>query len=185
MDLLASLLALGQLTHLPRTGWIQAGVAVPESVAGHVLGACHLALGVAGRVQPPLDLAQVLALILVHDAPEALSGDLPRQASAALPEGAKQAMEQTLAHDLLAPFPGEARDAWAAWCAQETREARFAKLCDRIQMGLRCVQLRRSGQGGLDSFWLGLGQLDASEFPPLESLLQEILAQGPQKPPTV
>jgi putative hydrolase of HD superfamily len=185
MQLLESLLALGQLTHMPRTGWIQAGIAHPESVAGHVLGACHLALATAGRVEPGLDLGRVLALILVHDAPEALSSDLPRQASAALPEGAKQTMEQTLAQTLLAPFPGAARATWEEWCAQETREARFAKLCDRVQLGLRCLQLHRTGQGELASFWQGLARIDASEFPPLDSLLKEILEQGPTRPPTV
>ncbi|MFT4647079.1 MAG: putative hydrolase of HD superfamily [Planctomycetota bacterium] len=185
MELLDSLLALGQLTHLPRTGWIQAGVPEPESVAGHVLGVCHLALGTAGRVEPELNLGQVLALILVHDAPEALSGDLPKAASAALPNGAKRAMEQVLADRLLKPFPGAAQSAWEEWCAQETREARFAKLADRLQMGVRCLQLHRSGQGNLKDFWQGLSQLDASEFPPLATLLQEILAQGPEKRPTV
>ncbi|MDF1837738.1 MAG: HD domain-containing protein, partial [Planctomycetota bacterium] len=101
MDKLESLLALGQLAHLPRTGWIQAGVADPESVAGHVLGACHLALATGGLVEPELNLGRVLALLAVHDAPEALSGDLPRQASAALPEGAKQSMDSVLAERLL------------------------------------------------------------------------------------
>ncbi len=184
MKLVESLLALGQLDHLPRTGWIQAGVPEPESIAGHVLGVCHLALATAGQVEPGLDLGRVLALILVHDAPEALSGDLPRQASQALPEGAKLAMEEVLAERLLHAFPADAQGAWTEWCAQDTREARFAKLCDRIQLGVRCLQLARSGQGNLDGFWTGLRKVDPSEFPPLVALLQEILAQAPEKPPT-
>ncbi len=185
MDKLESLLALGQLAHLPRTGWIQAGVGEPESVAGHVLGACHLALATSGSVEPALDLGRVLTLLAVHDAPEALSGDLPRRASRALPAGAKQAMESVLAGELLADFPAEARAAWSEWCAQESREARFAKLCDRVQLGLRCLQLQRAGQGNLEEFWQGLTGLDASEFPPLHTLLKEILSQYPGKGPTV
>ncbi len=185
MKLLETLLALGQLDHLPRAGWIQAGVPDPESIAGHVLGVCHLALATAGQVEPGLDLGRVLSLALVHDAPEALSGDLPRQASGALPEGAKQAMEGVLAGRLLHAFPTHAQTAWAEWCAQETREARFVKLCDRIQLGVRCLQLTRSGQENLGDFWDGLRGQDPSEFPPLVDLLQEILAQAPAKPPTV
>lgn len=185
MKLLESLLALGQLDHLPRTGWIQAGVPEPESIAGHVLGVCHLALATAGQVEPRLDLGRVLTLVLVHDAPEALSGDLPRQASQALPEGAKRSMEDVLAAHLLGGFPADAQAAWKEWCAQETREARFAKLCDRVQLGVRCLQLARSGQGNLDDFWAGLRGVDPTEFPPLVALLQEILAQVPKKLPTV
>ncbi|MBL4771267.1 MAG: HD domain-containing protein [Planctomycetes bacterium] len=189
MKRLASLLALGQLDKLPRTGWIQAGVADPESVAGHVLGVCHLALATCEWVEPRLDFGRVMSLILVHDAPEALSGDLPRAASAALPGGAKASMEQTLAERLLASFPPGAGGAWTEWCAQTTREARFAKLCDRVQLGVRCLQLHNSGQLGLADFWQGLSQLDASEFPPLanllEEILQEFLERGAEKRSTV
>ncbi|MCP5020727.1 MAG: HD domain-containing protein [bacterium] len=185
MKLLETLLALGQLDHLPRAGWIQAGVPEPESIAGHVLGVCHLALATAGQVEPRLDLRRVLTLVLVHDAPEALSGDLPQQASRALPEGAKQTMEEVLAGRLLHAFPADVQTAWTEWCAQETREARFVKLCDRVQLGVRCLQLTRSGQVNLDDFWDGLRKEDPSEFPPLVVLLQEILAQAPEKPPTV
>ena len=67
---LASLLALGPLDALHRTGWVLRGVPRPESVAGHILGVAHMALALAPRVQPPLDLGRVLAMAVLHDAPE-------------------------------------------------------------------------------------------------------------------
>ena len=65
--------------------------------------------------------------------------------------------------------------AWAELRAGETREARFAALCDRLQLGVRLVGYVRAGLGGLGEFRDGLEGLDAAEFPPAEDLRREIL----------
>ncbi len=174
MTLLEPLLRLTALDALPRTGWILAGVPNPESIAGHVLGTAHLALALAPRVEPPLDLGRVLSMVLVHDSAEALSGDLPRAAGEALPEGAKSSMEEALARRVA--LPPDATDAWAEYRARETREARFAHLCDKLQLGVRLVGYLRAGQGGLEEFGRGVEALDTSEFSPLVRMQAEILA---------
>ena len=173
--LLDRLLALLPLDRLPRTGWILRGVPDPESVAGHILGTAHLALALGPRVDPPLAMERVLAMALVHDAPEALTGDLPRAAAAHLPEGAKHAMEGEIARELVEPLSIAASRAWAEYRALETREARFVVLCDRLQLGVRLVGYLREGRSGLDGFRRGLEELDCSAFPPAQALLDEIL----------
>src|SRR5262249_237113 len=65
---LEALLALSPLESLPRTGWAMRGIANAETVAGHVLGTCHLILALGPRVAPPIDTERCLALALVHDA---------------------------------------------------------------------------------------------------------------------
>lgn len=172
--MLEPLLRLLPLDALPRTGWTLAGVPAPESIAGHVLGAAHLALALGPRAEPPLAMDRVLAMVLVHDVPEALSGDLPRAAALALPDGAKAAMEQALAAELAGPLGLE--EAWAEYQAGATREARFARLCDKLQLGVRLVGYRRAGQAGLDEFRGGLEALDCAEFPAAAALREEILA---------
>lgn len=174
-DPLPSLLELLVLDRLPRTGWILRGVAEPESVAGHVLGTAHVALALAPRVEPPLDLGRALAMTLVHDAPEARTGDLPRIGARHLPAGAKEAMEDAVAADLLAGLGPASRAAWDEYRAAETREARFVKLCDGLQLGVRLLGYARSGQGGLEEFRAGLERLDAREFPPAEDLRTRLL----------
>jgi len=174
MSHLEPLLALLALDRLPRTGWVQRGVPEPESIAGHVLGTAHLALALAPRVEPALELARVLVMALVHDVPEALTGDLPRAASDLLPPGAKQQMERGAAERLLDP---DAAVAFHEYQAQETREARFTRLCDKLQLGVRLVGYRRSGQRGLEEFSAGLRALDASEFAPAAELLAELIAE--------
>lgn len=176
--LLPGLLPLLAQDDLPRTGWLLAGVAPAESIAGHVLGVAQLALALADRVTPPLDLGRTLAQALVHDASEVLSGDLPRRASSALPPGAKAALDRVLGEAVAAPLGHLAATAEAEFRAQTTREARFVKLCDRLHLGVRLVGYERAGRRGLDDFWPGLAALDASEFPPCAALLAELLAEA-------
>lgn len=179
MSLLESLLPLLVQDDLPRTGWLLAGVAPAESVAGHVLGVAQTALALTPAVEPGLDLGRVLAMALVHDAGEVLSGDLPRRASRALPPGAKHALDDALGAEVLAPLGEAARAAAREFRAQATREARFVKLCDRLQLGVRLVGYERAGRRGLGDFRAGLAALDAGEFAPCARLLREVLAATP------
>ena len=176
MNLLESLSTLGRLDRLPRTGWLLRGVEPCESIAGHVVAVAQLAAVVAPREPIALDLGQVLTMALLHDAPEACSGDLPSPASRHLPEGAKRAMEAGLARELLEPMGAEAHAAWEEFQAQESAEARFVKLCDRVQLGLRLLEYVRAGWRGLEEFEGGLRSLDCGEFTALAELHAAVLA---------
>ncbi|HPF14629.1 MAG: HD domain-containing protein [Planctomycetes bacterium] len=177
MELVDALLALSRLDALPRTGWILAGVPAPERVAGHILGVGYLALALGPSVDPPLDMERVLAMALLHDAPECRTGDLPKAASLALPGGAKATMEQRMGHDLLAGFPPSARARLDEYALQDSPEARFVKGCDRLQLGLECLRLLRSGQRGLGDFVVGLPREESQEFAPLALLWKEVHIQ--------
>jgi putative hydrolase of HD superfamily len=173
---LSSLLALQPLESLARTGWAMHGIANPETIAGHVLGACHMILALGPRVAPKLDVERCLALAVVHDAPEALIGDLPKAAAELLPAGAKSSAEESAARRLLAAISPLAVERFAEYGAQASREARFARLCDRLQMGVRLVGYERLGVRGLESFASTIRALDCTEFPPAAELQGEILA---------
>lgn len=167
---LDGLLALVPLDDLPRTGWVLRGVEAPESIAGHLLGVAQVALALAPRVEPALDLGRVLAMAVVHDAPEAASGDLPRPAARHLPAGAKAAMEDAVAAELVAPLSSAAEAAWSEYRGGATREARFVKACDVLQLGVRLLAYERAGRRGLDEFWNHVGGADLSEFAPADAL---------------
>jgi putative hydrolase of HD superfamily len=170
------LLALEPLHHLPRTGWILRGIEAPESVGDHVLSTAFVVLALAPRIEPELDLGRALALTLVHDVPEALTGDLPRSAAAFLPAGAKAAMEGEAARRLLAPLSGAALELWNEYAARATREARFVHACDRLRLGLRLVAYVRAGRRGLEEFKSTVAELDCREFAAAADLKAEILA---------
>ncbi|MEM9379729.1 MAG: HD domain-containing protein [Planctomycetota bacterium] len=179
LDALLELLALDDL---PRTGWLLRGVRSPESVAGHILGVGYVALALAPRVDPPLDLARVLAMALVHDAPEARSGDLPQPAARHLPAGAKAGMEGAIAEDLLGALSTVAHGGFAEYEAQESREARFVKACDRLHLGVRLVGYERAGTRGLGEFWSTLEAGRFDEFAPCAELARTLRAarEGPR-----
>lgn len=174
--LLGALLALVPLDRLPRTGWLQRGVAVPESVAGHTLGAAHLALALAPRVEPPLDVDRVVALAVVHDVPEASLGDIPRTGALALPGGAKREGERRAADLLLGPLGGVARARYEEFDREKTRESRLAHLCDTLQLGVRLLAYERAGQRGLEEFWSTIEALDCAEFEAAASFREALLA---------
>ncbi len=174
-DLLEALLDLGPLDALPRTGWVLRGVQPAESVAGHLLGVAHVALALAPRVDLPLDLGRVLAMAVLHDAPEARSGDIPGPAGARLGSGQKRALEASLADELLSPLSDTARAAFAEYQAQETPEARFIKACDRLQLGVRLLGYERAGWRGLDEFWNGIEPGLFDEFAPCRQLCEALI----------
>ncbi|MEZ5978837.1 MAG: HD domain-containing protein [Planctomycetota bacterium] len=173
---LAALLDLLATERLPRTGWLQAGMTQVESIASHAHGVASLALALGGDVDPPLDVDRAVALCVVHDAAEALLSDLPRSATELLPAGAKADAETAAARRLLAPLAPEAAARHAEFAEQSTREARFAKVCDRLHLGLRLLAYGRSGVRGLGRFAGVLASLDCSEFEPAERLRRELVA---------
>jgi 5'-deoxynucleotidase YfbR-like HD superfamily hydrolase len=178
---LAALLALQPLEWLPRTGWVMNGLAAPETIAGHLLGACHAVLALGPRVDPKIDVERALALALVHDAPEARIGDWPRSAAKLLPEGTKARVEEAAAREVLGNLSPFAIDLFVEYRAQTSREARFARVCERLQLGVRLAGYRRLGIGGLEDFAETVRALDCSEFAPAEALQREILAEvGPR-----
>lgn len=177
MSLLASLLELQPLEHLPRTGWAARGIPNPESVASHINATCLVALALAPRVQPALDTDRCLALALVHDVPEALIGDLPKAVQALLPDGAKRQAEDAAAQQLLEPLSTVGIERWQEYRSGESREARLVRLCDRLQLGMRLVAYERSGRRDLKDFHSVLRDLDCSEFQAAEELRLEILAE--------
>ena len=79
-------------------------------------------------------------------------------------------MEDALARELVAPLSEEAADAWRDCVEGASREARFVKACDVLQLGVRLLALERAGHGGLDEFWGHLREAELAEFPPAEAL---------------
>ena len=181
MNQLDTLLRLLALDRLPRTGWILAGVPEAESVAAHSLGTALVALALGPHVEPALDVDRTVALATVHDAPEAVLGDFPREATRLVGREHKEAAEARAAELLLPGLSGLAFERYREHAEGATREARFARLCDKLQLGVRLLGYRRAGLGGpgggnLGEFQEGLAELDASEFGPCAELQAALLA---------
>jgi 5'-deoxynucleotidase YfbR-like HD superfamily hydrolase len=64
----------GMLKRTPRTGWVEVSIYQPESVADHTFRTAILSMLYADI--EGLDPLKLLRMALIHDLPEALTGDL-------------------------------------------------------------------------------------------------------------
>lgn len=161
---------------LPRTGWLQRGVAQPESVAEHSFGVALLAL-LVGATVPTLDRGRLLAMALLHDLAEARTGDLPRSAQRLLGTDAKRAMEHAAAKGMLAGLPDAHLALWESYTAQNCLEARLIKGLDRIELLAQALAYERAGHRGLGEFWEGAAAGWDAEFPILAELADLLILE--------
>lgn len=144
-----------RLKMVRRQGWIDRGVADPESVADHSWSTALLAWALAWE-RGDLDRDRILLLGLMHDLPEALAGDatpfdgqrdergqIGTEHFSSLPvyseseKHSKRQAEEVSLDKMLAglagPLRDEIRDAWQEYEAAETPEAQFVKQVDKLE----------------------------------------------------
>jgi putative hydrolase of HD superfamily len=136
--ILQTMLGLDPLADLPRTGWLMRGVRPCESIADHSFGVTFLAM-------------------LVHDAAEARTGDVPMPNKTALMSEALHALESTLIAELLPP---RQQAEWNDVDAGESLEARVVKAADKAQMMIKALAYERQKRGQLDEFWSNPANFD-------------------------
>jgi len=171
--LLDFLLEAETLDRVPRSGYLLRGVADPESVAEHSF---HLALIVrllAAR-EPGLDAARAVEIALVHDLAELRVGDLPRTAGGYFAEGAKHDAERRAAADILAPADAGLAAAYAEYDAGESREARFVRACDKLQLMIKVSVYQGWGQAALAEFWRHPANFPGREFGAVAEIFERL-----------
>ncbi|MEN9937707.1 MAG: hypothetical protein RLZZ387_4286 [Chloroflexota bacterium] len=162
---------IAALKLLPRTGWLQRGVAGAESVAEHTFGVALLALLLLDTA-PGVDRARLLSMALAHDLAEALLGDWPAAARRHLGPRQKERAERGALEELLAGHPGreELLGLWEEYAAGATSEARLVKGLDRLEMLAQALAYERAGSRGLDEFWQGVEHGWDEAFPVLRQI---------------
>jgi putative hydrolase of HD superfamily len=127
-------LAAHELTTVSRLNRLLDGSRA-ETSAEHSWHLALTALALAPEVAPDVDLASVVAMLLIHDLPEVYAGDVPIYDEAARVDIV--AAEQEAAVRIFAKLPArQGRELLALWREferGETKEARFAKAIDRLQ----------------------------------------------------
>lgn len=149
---------LYQLKSLPRTGWVDRGIPAneAETVADHSFFTMLIAWVVAHDDQS-LDANKVLQLALIHDAAEAIAGDIPPYDPEDIPsdvearrtffsvrlsrspenKARKDAIEAEAAERVMSMLPASIQSVWEGlwheYEQQETPEARLVKQVDRLE----------------------------------------------------
>ncbi len=148
---------LDRLAALPRTGWLLRGVRPAESIAEHSFGVGVVASMLVDDLRArgmTVDGERVLRMVLVHDAAEAFTGDIPMPAKSEALDAALADQERAL----LAPaLPPAMMALWEEAEACTTLEARIVKAADKLQMLVKALTYEEQGQARLDDFWRNPG----------------------------
>jgi putative hydrolases of HD superfamily len=155
---------LQALKRLPRTGWLLAGVADPESIAEHSFIMSWLALLLAEQINndyreqgltQPLDVAKVTQIALVHDVAESILTDLPKRSTELLGKAVKYQAEADAMHQLFQQMPNGAYyiACWQEYADGATPEGRLVRDADKLEMIHQALCYEQSGQRNLNEFW--------------------------------
>ncbi|MEU4670182.1 HD domain-containing protein [Amycolatopsis sp. NPDC023774] len=148
---------LGVLKRVRRTGWWQAGVRDPESVAEHSVRAAQLAALLAAEEGASPERAAFLALW--HDTQETRTGDLPHSAGPYLVKPDPRAITADQTAALPSRSRAVVREAVGEYEARESTEARCAKDADKLEMLLQALEYRSSGVSTVDE-WIDSARAD-------------------------
>ena len=169
------------LKHLPRMGWLFAGITQPESVAEHSFVMSWLALLLAEQINTayptqglsqPLDIAKVTHIALVHDVAESLLTDLPKRSAELLGKSAKYQAEATAMQQIFQQMPNRAYyiGCWQEYADAATPEGRLVRDADKLEMIHQALCYEQNGQRNLAEFW----QTQAWHYPASQNLFEEL-----------
>jgi len=179
-QVLARLDALAPLGDLPRTGWVLRGCVPAESIAAHSLQVALLVAMLVDAVRASgvtVDGEAALRMALVHDAPEARTGDVPNPMKT--PGFARElhALETGLAAELLPPALAAS---WIAQAAGVGVEAELVAAADKLQMLAQALRYERRGVAPdvFDSMWANRGNWRATHLAPVRALYEALYARA-------
>lgn len=163
--MLEVLQAAATLKMLPRTGWLLAGVAQPESVAEHTFATALLAMTLAEVVnrdpranglEEPLDAGRVVQIAVVHDLAESVITDLPHRATKVLGKAVKHQAEAKVMQQLSRESATANYEAlWQEYSTLATPEGRLVHDADKLEMIYQALVYERAGNQNLGEFWDG------------------------------
>jgi putative hydrolase of HD superfamily len=147
---------VGRLKRLPRTGWMEAGIKEPESVADHSFRTAVLAMVLADL--EGLDSDKAMRMALLHDLAEAETGDLTPDQKSEM--GAAYASEERRASErILSTLPKALSGAYTSLLVEynrgESAEALAVARADRLEMLLQALEYEGESvdKVGLERFW--------------------------------
>jgi len=145
-NLIKFLETAGRLKTTSRAGWVDVGIRQPESVADHTFRTTILCMIYADM--KGLDQAKLLRMALIHDLPEAITGDLtPPKKTKESKSREDAAMNQIL--DLL---PEKQRKKyltdWNEYREGKTKEAKAVRQLEKLEMALQAKEYEKTKSTG-------------------------------------
>lgn len=153
-DRLAFFHVLERLKTRKRTGWINRNITYPESIADHMYRMAILAMCTSDA---SLNISKCVLMCIVHDLAEAQVGDITPSEGISKEEKKRLESEamHNFVHDMLhgseAALKIEAL--WREYEEQQTKEAKFVKDLDRLEMALQAREYEKEHGRNLQEFF--------------------------------
>ena len=160
---------VGELKRVRRKGWISGvGVKDPESVADHVFRTAILTMcfsDVKG-----LDTEKLVRMALLHDIHEAVMGDYDSYDKMTMEKEELEKRELAAIRRMVSLLPQALQEQYRRlaieYHRQETKEARFLRQLDHLEMIMQAVEYEEEGYDRvrLQGFWDGVEGAVTTEF---------------------
>lgn len=132
-------LLCNKLKDIVRTGWLNWKVKRErvESVAEHIYGVQMLAIAMKSEYQYDIDIMKVICMLAIHELGETIIGDLTQFE---ISREEKEKIEHEAVHNILKSLiDGEKiEELFLEFDAHETKEAKFAYYCDKLECDIQC-----------------------------------------------
>ena len=136
----------GRLKRTPRAGWVDVGIQQPESVADHTFRTsivCMIYADMEG-----LDQLKLLRMALIHDLPEAITGDLTPSKKTEEIKG----REDAAINHILGLLPKKQREKylidWNEYREGKTKEAKAVRQLEKLEMALQAKEYEKAKSTG-------------------------------------
>lgn len=145
---------INHLKHLLRQGWLRRGIPEDkcESVGDHSFAVALFAMMIAKKHFPQLDMVKVLKMSLVHDLGEIDGGDITPFDG--IDKKEKHAIEEKGIRKMFEGFPegGEYTDLWLEFEENRSKEAKFVKQIDKLEMAMQAAVYAKQYDKDLNEF---------------------------------
>ena len=137
------------LKEVDRAGWKRSGLTDVESVAGHSWGVAFLAMQIC---PPELDRLKVIEMAVCHDVAEVRVGDITPHDGISAEEKIRIETEAMLSLSKGFPRGDHMLELYREYEVGETAEARFLKLCDKLDMAFQSYVYQSRTESNLRNF---------------------------------
>ena len=137
------------LKEVDRAGWKRSGLTNVESVAGHSWGVAFLAMQIC---PPELDRLKVIEMAVCHDVAEVRVGDITPHDGISAEEKVRIETEAMLSLSKGFPRGDHMLELYREYEVGETAEARFLKLCDKLDMAFQSYVYQSRTESNLRNF---------------------------------
>ena len=137
------------LKEVDRAGWKRSGLTDVESVAGHSWGVAFLAMQIC---PPELDRLKVIEMAVCHDVAEVRVGDITPHDGISAEEKVRIETEAMLSLSKGFPRGDHMLELYREYEFGEPAEARFLKLCDKLDMAFQSYVYQSRTESNLRNF---------------------------------